>query len=197
MIGCIIQARLGSTRLPSKVLRNLAGKPMVQHVIERAHKISGLDQIVCAVPVNDMVDIQTQVRSDVFWFGGDPDDVLDRYFHAALSYGFDVIMRLTGDCPLIDPVACSRVLDEFMLSGAMPEYASNIDPATDGLDCEVFTWNALAKAYTQAKDPYDREHVTPWMRRNLRCIHIAEPALPAKWSVDTEEDFRRVEEALR
>lgn len=195
MTGAIIQARLGSSRLPGKVLREIAGKPMLQHVIERAQKIPGIHKVIVAIPHTDIKELASRIKADVFWYMGHPEDVLDRYYQAASTYDMDLIMRLTGDCPLIDPQGCGRLLAYIQAFDGI-DYVSNVATETDGLDCEVFTMDALRRAHSLATAPYDREHVTPWIRHNLRCVTLPEPALPGKWSVDTEEDLQRVAEVL-
>ena len=120
---------------------------------------------------------------------GSENDVLSRYHQAAVSVKADIIMRVTGDCPLIDPEICGRVL---VLMGNGVEYASNVDPRgwPKGLDCEVFTFDALDRAHKEADDPYDREHVTPWMRRNVHCVNLdggGDPKL--RWCLDTLNDY--------
>jgi spore coat polysaccharide biosynthesis protein SpsF len=194
MTAAIIQARLASQRLPGKILMEIAGKPMLQHVIDHAKAIPGVERVIVAVPVTEMDYIQQVIRSDVWWWGGSDTDVLERYYDAAKMYNVDPVMRLTADCPLLDSKACQRVIDVFYSAPAERplDYASNIHPETDGLDTEVFSFDALTRAHLGATDPYDREHVTPWMRRYLRCLNFKEPSLDAKTSVDTEEELERV-----
>jgi len=190
--GVIIQARLGSSRFPRKILADLDGQPMLGHVIRRAQAIVGIRRTVVAVPTEDLPTLKAAFAGErVLWWGGPGNDVLQRYWEAARHYALDPIVRVTADCPRLDPNACWRVLDEFRRRGW--DYASNVDPSTDGLDCEVFSWQALDQAHHEATSPLDREHVTPWMRRSLRCGHVAEPPLPGKWSVDTPEDLARLQ----
>ncbi len=183
-IACIIQARTNSTRLPNKINADIGGWPMIKHVTRRMETLA--IPVIVAMPENYSVT---------------EDDVLGRYFEAAA--GIDIIVRVTGDCPLIDPFACRRVLDVLMDNDL--EYAANdIYPTyPDGMGCEVFTFAALKRAHQIADKAYDREHVTPVMRRNkeftktnVMCpIYLPNPP---KLSVDTQEDLdfvRRIDAA--
>lgn len=200
MMGIIIQARLGSTRLPRKALAMIDGHTMLAHVVFRSCRISPLGMralTIVAVPQNDLPEIAqgSGVPGLARWVGGPPNDVLRRYVRAAHECNVDPIVRLTADCPLIDPEACRRVIDVFDPAAGI-HYASNIRPETDGLDCEIFSRALLDTAAEQAETPYDREHVTPWMRRNTRTAFVREPDLPRKTSVDTAEDLAYVRELV-
>ncbi len=205
-VGCIIQARLGSTRLPRKVLADIGGWPMFRHVYHRMSLV-GIP-VVLACPPEDAPAInaawggcQFSVPEDV-----DPNDVLRRTLMAANEYSFDAIMRVTGDCPLIDPAICSRVLAVFN-SGHYDYVANDIWPSyPDGTGCEIFTRASLADAnrWVKPDNKGDREHVTPWIKRglnlnggrwfcglNLRCPISGVQDL--KFSVDTKEDLERAQ----
>ncbi len=197
-VGCIIQARIGSTRLPEKVFADIGGWLMIRHVMERMDKV-GIP-VVLAVPYGEEVQF-----SRAFPVECSENDVLQRYLLTAQHYGFDAVMRVTGDCPLIDPFECSRVLGVFN-SGHYDYVANDVYPSfPDGLGCEVFTKAALEEAHRGAKPDItaDREHVTPWIKRglnlvggrrycglNLRCPYAGLENL--KFSVDTQEDLDRV-----
>lgn len=181
----IIQCRLGSTRFPRKVLADLHGKPVIQHVIERAQQILGVDDVIVAPPT-------------IYGYLGHENDVLGRFAHVVMqSPDADVIMRLTGDCPLLEPEVCARVLD---LYHATPncEYAWTNTPDgawPDGLDCEVFSRSALLWAHREATDPADREHCTPWLRRHVKVASLPPDPKYRGWpklSIDTPEDLERV-----
>ncbi len=200
-VGCIIQTRLGSTRLPNKVLADIGGWPMIRHVHERMGKV-GLP-VVIAVPEGEGPEFPNYLQA--MQVDCDPNDVLQRYLIAAKWHGFDAIMRVTGDCPLIDPDVCSRVLKIFN-SGHYDYVANDYWPSyPDGLGCEIFTRTALedAHALVKSSSPGDREHVTPWIKRgvnlnggrryfgaNIRCPIAGIENL--KFSVDTQEDLERV-----
>lgn len=193
----VIQARMGSTRLPGKVLMDLAGRPVIGWVVRAAQHIRGIDKVVVATSDAAADDAVAAWCADnvVACHRGLEDDVLDRFAAAAAAEGADVVLRLTGDCPFLDPDVCSQVVRLRALRNTA--YASNVDPASwpDGLDCEVMTAAALAAARAEAVLVKDREHVTPFIRArrdrfpaaNLPC------ALPGmavhRWTLDTPEDM--------
>lgn len=186
---CIVQARLTSSRLPAKVMLPLGGKPVIAHVIERCRQIPGIDTVVCAVPVDKSIPLRRELLSlGVIVVQGSEHDVLGRYRKAALVSKADIVMRVTGDCPLIDPAICGQVLD-LMEDGV--DYASNVMPRgyPKGYDCECFTMEALEKAHKRADDTYDREHVTPWMQRNLYCVNLDGPGSDQNLCIDTLDDY--------
>ncbi len=189
----IIQARLGSERLPEKILSDIAGKPMIQHVVERARQIRGVDDVIVAVPNAatkqaiealglDVRVVQPSVPAN---------DVLGRYAAVACQFpSHDVFVRVTGDCPLLDSEIASGTLAEFFAGGHT--YWSNLkDGYVDGTDVEVFTRDLLLEADREARTPEEREHVTLWM-----CGGEVVTPDPVKLSVDTEEDLARVRAAL-
>ena len=198
----IIQARLASTRLPRKVLAPICGKPMVQHVLERAGAIAGVDRVVLAVPASELHEWSRLDRACtgryLFSYGGPAEDVLGRFAHAARANAADVIVRLTADCPLICPEVCAAVLDILLSDGV--EYATNDTRWTgwpDGLDCQAFTRHMLERADVNATSAHDREHVCAWMegRENpqpLCYIRDRQGWAGPKLSVDSAEDLERV-----
>lgn len=199
MTGAIIQARMGSSRLPGKVLAEIGGKPMLSYVVSRARQARRLDALVVATSRNANDDpIAGWCReAGVSCFRGDEHDVLDRYRSAASAFGFDVIVRLTADCPLLDPAVIDHVIDEFR--GGDFDYVSNtIAPSyPDGLDTEVVRRDALERAWREATLPSEREHVTPyiWKRPELfRLENVGrEPNLSyLRWTVDEPEDLELV-----
>ena len=192
----IIQARKGSTRLPGKVLRDLGGRTVLEHVLTRCRMIDGVDTVVCATTENASDDpvAAEAARLGFDVFRGDENDVLSRYLGAARHAGADIVMRVTADCPLIDPKVCAAVLRLRRETNA--DYASNNMPRSfpHGLDCEAFTRAALEEAARTATEAYDREHVTPWLRRhpNLRRANLTGPGWPAtsyRWTLDYPEDY--------
>lgn len=180
-----------STRLPGKMMLSLGGEPAIRHVLRRCQDIPGIDHVICAVPAGSK---STPIKREALALGvrvvtGSERDVLGRYHKAAMVVEADIIMRVTGDCPLIDPGICADVL-ALMEDGV--DYASNVAPRgwPKGLDCEVFTFDALSRAHQETDDPDDREHVTPWMRRNLHCVNLdgdGDPKL--RWTLDTLNDY--------
>jgi len=192
----IVQARMGSIRLPGKVMKDLAGKSVLAHVLGRCQRIAGADVVVCAVPDEDKSAPLERVASQcgVRVFRGSECDVLARFEGAARCVEANVIMRVTSDCPLIDPDVCGRLVKLRDLERA--DYASNVHPRSfpQGLDCEIFTMAALQECAATASDAYDREHVTPWMARvsHLRRANLesGRPELSdLRWTLDYPEDL--------
>lgn len=195
----ILQARLGSTRLPGKVLMDLAGAPLLQRVIERARAIPGLDGVALATTTAERDQPLLALARDYGLpaYAGSEDDVLDRYYRAARQFGADVIMRLTADCPLLDPAVSARVLDRFRQGEV--DYAGNTHPPTypDGLDTEVFSFAALERAWRGAVLSSEREHVTPYIWKNPGVFRLAnvthtEDLSALRWTVDEAQDLEFV-----
>ncbi|MDY0883191.1 UDP-2,4-diacetamido-2,4,6-trideoxy-beta-L-altropyranose hydrolase [Dongia soli] len=191
----IIQARNGSTRLPGKVLGALGGRTVLEHVLTRCRAIHGVDTVVCATTdkASDDPVAAEATRLGFEVFRGDESDVLSRYLGAARHVDADIIMRVTADCPLIDPAICAAVLRLRHETDA--DYASNNMPRSfpHGLDCEAFTRVALEEAARVTTDVYDREHVTPWLRRHpsLTRANLTGPGWPAtsyRWTLDYPDD---------
>jgi spore coat polysaccharide biosynthesis protein SpsF len=192
----IVQARMGSTRLPGKVMEDLGGRSVLAHVLTRCAAIPGADTVVCAVP-DEPASAPLERIAHVCGartFRGPETDLLARYLGAAHASGATIVMRVTSDCPLIDPGVCGAVLRLRAEEGA--DYAANNMPRSfpHGLDCEAFTTAALeaAAAATTARD--DREHVTPWLRRNValkrRNLESGDASLaPHRWTLDYPEDL--------
>ena len=202
--ACIIQARMTSRRFPGKSLAILAGKPVLAHVLTRAKKIRGVDKIVCAFPEDDAsLPILDLCRGErVIVFAGDEDDVLGRYYEAAKAVNADIIMRITADCPFIDPTICGLLLEKMKKDDY--DYMSNVYPERTfpkGHDCEAFTFNCLEAAYVTAEDPYEREHVTPWMQTtpgiNRGALASKTDYSHINYCVDYPEDIKRIEAMIR
>ncbi len=175
----VVQARMGSSRLPGKVMLPLGGRTALAQCLDRCAAIPGIAQVVCAVPVgaqDDPVAAEAE-RVGAAVFRGDEKDVLSRYLGAARMAGADIVMRVTSDCPLVDPAICGQVL--ALRAAERADYAANNMPASfpHGLDCEAFTRDALEQAAATATLPAEREHVTPWIRTNpaLRRVNLANP----------------------
>ena len=168
---CIIQARLGSTRLPNKVLKKVDRTPLLEYQIKRLKLAKNIHKIVIATSLdkqNDKLEhFGQQLKIPVF--RGSENDVLDRYYKCSLAYpGYQNIIRLTGDCPLIDPVIVDQVI-QFYNQGKF-DYASNVNPLTypDGLDIEIFKKSVLAQAARKADLASEREHVTLYIRNKMK-----------------------------
>jgi spore coat polysaccharide biosynthesis protein SpsF (cytidylyltransferase family) len=181
------------------VLKNIIGKPMIWHVIDRVQRSTLVNGIVLATTTNkeDKPLLELAKESGVKSYAGSEDDVLDRYFQAATKFGADVIVRVTADCPLIDPKVVDKVIKHF-LDGSF-DYVSNTVKLSypDGLDVEVFSYEALKRAWEGAKRSSDREHVTSYIRNHPKIFKIGslehEKDLSGmRWTVDTEKDLKFV-----
>ena len=195
-VATIIQARLGSTRLPGKVLADLCGRTVLWRVIERALAIPGGDVVVCAVPdaeADDAVAIEAG-RAGAVVTRGSTTDVLDRYYRAALAVQADAVMRITSDCPLIDPAVCGALIARWRASGA--DYGCINMPPTwpHGLECEVFSFEWLDRAAREAVKPSDREHVSPYIRNHPGALRMNMPgpgpqSVRHRWTLDHADDL--------
>jgi glutamate-1-semialdehyde 2,1-aminomutase len=194
--AAVIQARMASTRLPGKVLADLAGRPVIDWVVQAARKIVGVDMVVVATSdeVSDDPIADWCRGSAVVCVRGSRSDVLDRFRAAAEHTNADIVLRLTADCPLLDPRLCGEVL---ALLRCDLDYATNCEPQTypDGLDCEAFTRDALDRALAQAELDSDREHVTQVFRRlpddfAQDCATSSVPGVAMhRWTLDTPQDL--------
>ena len=165
-IIAIIQARMSSTRLPGKVLMPLAGKPVLWHVVKRIRACQTIAEVVVATSIDTMDDaIEAWCQSaDVSCYRGSLNDVLDRYYQAGLLHAADVVVRITGDCPAVDPAIVDEVVRGFLAGGY--EYYGLAGEFPDGLDCTVFAFSALARAWREAALPSEREHVGPYIEKH-------------------------------
>jgi spore coat polysaccharide biosynthesis protein SpsF len=202
----IIQARMGSTRLPGKVLMDLAGETVLARGLRRALRIPGVDQVVVATTerAQDDAIIAEAERTGCGVFRGSEEDVLSRYLGAAERFGADLVVRITSDCPLLDPQVSGKVvalLKKTIRAGERADYCSNTLARTypRGLDTEAFTRSALERTAAQAGPGREREHVTlriyehPQDFRLLSVKHEVDHSRH-RWTVDTEDDLRVVRE---
>ena len=195
----IIQARMGSIRLPEKVMKDLIGLPMISHVVQRVNRAHLIDEVVVAIPETKQNDCLKELCEYNNWnvFRGSEDDVLDRYYHASLAYHADIIVRITADCPLIDPELIDKVIYEFNNANVVPDYMSNCIPLRTyprGLDTEVISFAALEKSWCEDTNPAFREHVTQYILHNPKMFVIAgstdkKDNSSLRWTVDTPEDL--------
>lgn len=191
----IVQARMGSTRLPNKVMKPIHGTPMIGILLSRLKKARRIDEIMVATSDDHRNDpLAAYVESLGYAvYRGSENDVLDRYYQAATQAKATRVLRITGDCPLIDAGLVDHVVEAFDKAGA--DYASNVDPPTypDGLDTEIFTYAALKRAWEETEKAFDHEHVTPYLRNSGRFSKINvvndEDVSAERWTVDTPEDF--------
>lgn len=211
-VVAIVQARTGSTRLPGKVLKKINKKTMLEHVIERLKNAKTLNEIVIATSnkEQDKPIIELAKRLNVSYFAGSEDDVLDRYLKAAEQVGAEIVVRITSDCPLIDPDIVDQVVNRHKaknvditctsgsnLSASDRAHGSKVFPS--GLDVEVISINALKKAHKLSSEPFDREHVTWFIYKHPELFEMVavEPDSSLDrpqyhLSVDTKGDFERV-----
>lgn len=203
MIGAIVQARMGSTRLPGKVMMDIGGQPMLGRVIERVRQAPGIDTVLVATSTApaDQAVAEHCAATGVPCFAGSEHDVLDRFYRAAQLHGLTAIVRITADCPLLDPEVVGQVA--ALLDGGY-DYAANVHPPTfpDGLDAEAFSMAALAAAWRDATLPSDREHVTPFIWRHPGRFPSRNLAAPAdyshlRWTVDDARDLAFVRTIYR
>jgi len=205
-VAAIIQARMGSSRLPGKVLRPVLGRPLLDYQVQRLRHARSIDAVVVATTtgLSDEPIVEYCRQSSTECLRGDEQDVLARYHYAAHAISADVVARVTADCPLLDPSVVDAVVNRF--AGGGVDYVSNVHQRTfpRGLDVEVFSLAALDAAHAEARDPAEREHVTPFIWRRPGRFRLANVAHDCdlsghRWTVDTEEDFeliRRMLEAL-
>lgn len=200
-VVAIIQARFSSARLPGKVMKEIVGKPMLELLVERVQRCRSINTIVVATgdtPANHSL-INLARRIGCFVFVGSEDDVLDRFYRAAREYKADVVVRISGDCPLIDPRVIDEVVGFYIENADKFDYVSNVNPPTfpDGFDLWVFPFKILEKAWREAKLPSEREHVCPYIWKHPRKFRIGHVASPSdysreRWSVDEPLDFEFV-----
>jgi glutamate-1-semialdehyde 2,1-aminomutase len=194
-IVALVQARMGSTRLPGKVLKSIVNKPMIELLLARLSQSIELDEVVVATSNESQ---NNQLQSVVESLGykctrGSEKDVLNRFYESAKSLKADVVVRITGDCPLIDPTLIDQCVQGY--KDAKVDYFSNVDPVTypDGLDTEVMSFKSIKKANDEASSEFDREHVTPYIRNSdifsKASIQHDENLSSQRWSVDDIEDL--------
>lgn len=194
----VVQARLGSSRLPGKALLDIAGRPMLAHVMARAAAVPGVDRVVLATTLRPRDEpLAALARSaGMACVRGSEDDVLDRFRAVLHEHPAQAVVRMTGDCPLLDPGVSGLVLTEYLRRAGQVDYVSNIHPPTypDGLDTEVCSSEALERAWREARLPSEREHVTTYLRdhpERFRLWNVAqtEDLSGLRWTVDTAADL--------
>lgn len=198
-IGCIIQARLGSTRLPNKIIQLLDQKSTVlDYVINQTTNSKLIEKIIIATTnlVEDDVILKTVSKKNLDYFRGDSNDVLDRYYQCAKRFSLSTIVRITSDCPLVDP----NIIDDsikFFKNNSF-DYVSNVHPQTFpiGIAVEVFSFKSLQKAWKNAKLPSEREHVTPYLYNNKKFniynLEYSTNLTSIRITIDRENDLKLV-----
>ena len=203
VIVAIVQARMGSSRLPGKSIADVAGRPLLWHVVDRLRRAKLVDTVVVATSNKSGDDPIAKLcgTEGIKCFRGSEEDVLDRFYEAAKANGADTVVRITADCPLIDPAVVDNVVARFQTGDC--DYASNVLRCTypEGLDTEVFAFSVLERAWHEAQKPSEREHVTPYLRAGqFRVANVASEAPVAEgkyhWSVDRAGDLEFVRQVF-
>lgn len=203
IVTAIIQARMGSTRLPGKIMKEVNGKPLLLHQINRLKHSNLIDQIIIATTIKKQDDIIEDFckKHNLSFYRGSENDVLARYYEASEKFGGDVIVRLTSDCPIIDPDIVDKTVQYYLENQF--DYVSNTIERTypRGLDTEVFSKATLYQAYEKAMLPRDREHVTTYIYTHPDYFSIGsvkgiKDYSKYRWTVDTEEDYILIKHIL-
>lgn len=198
-VSAIIQARMGSTRLPGKVLMTLCGDYVLTHVIRRVERCRLIDEVIVATTdkIEDDI-IEKHARSlNINTYRGSEENVLDRYYNAAKNSKANIIVRITSDDPLIDYEVIDKVIENIM--NEKTDYSCNNIPKTYplGLDCECFTFEALEYAWKNAREPEELEHVTPYIRKHDELFRKStlvykKDLSKLRWTLDTIEDYKNI-----
>ena len=204
--GIIIQARMGSSRLSGKVMLELEGKTVLQHVIDRVRQCKLVNEIIIATTDLKQDDTITEhvTNYGVKCFRGSETDVLSRYYFAALENNLDTVIRITSDCPLIDPQIVDKLIQAYkkkdyaLLSNVSLDISNRTYPR--GLDTEIFSFKVLEQAFYNASELYQREHVTPYIYEkfdNIYCFKNDIDYSKYRWTLDTDEDLQLIKEIYR
>lgn len=201
-IVTVIQARTGSTRLPNKIMRSLAGKPLLARMAERVLAAERAGTVVVATTTDPSDDpVEELCRAEGFlYYRGDANDLLDRHYQVGKLYNARSVIKIPSDCPLIDPAVIDSVINMYETSDGQFDYVSNLHPATypDGNDVEIMTMSALEIAWREAQRPLEREHTTPFLWENPDRFRIGNAAwktgldysMSHRWTIDYEEDYQ-------
>lgn len=197
----VIQARTGSTRMPNKVLMPLAGRPLLQRMVERVRAArTEFDLVVATTTDPGDNAIRELCRSiGVRCFSGHPTDLLERHYRAAIALGAEAVVKIPSDCPLIDPAVIDRVLAAFFRNPLRYDYVSNLHPPSypDGNDVEAMTMATLEMAWVEAKKPFEREHTTPFVWERAERFRIGNAtwesgldySMSHRWTIDYPDDY--------
>lgn len=205
-IIAIIQARMGSTRLPGKILKKINDNVILDYVIDRLRLCKKLDNIILATTTSKKDDVleQYSVEKKIDYFRGNEEDVLGRYYYTAKKYKADIIVRITSDCPLIDPEIVDKVIEKHIECNS--NYTANTIKRTypRGLDVEVFNFNVLEANFKNANEKYQREHVTPYIKEHPEKFKLENVEAKGKLkrpeiriTIDTIEDFKLVKKIIQ
>jgi len=198
MIVAVVQARMGSTRLPNKVLLPLGKKTIIEQVVDRSMSTKTIDKVVVATTTQEKDDKLAELckKKGYIYYRGSVNDVLDRYYQAAKKAGAKHVVRITGDCPLVDPEIIDYVIGQYLKKKV--DYVSNSRPSTtypDGLNVEVFSFKVLEKTWKEAKLQSEREHVTPYVWKNPKIFKLLEVKNDEdlsghRWTIDEKDDYK-------
>ncbi|AWI03683.1 cytidylyltransferase domain-containing protein [Clostridium drakei] len=200
-VVCIVQARIGSTRLPGKVLKKVCGKTVLEHDIDRLKRVKNIDEIVIATTnlQQDDIIVKESERLGVKYFRGSEKNVLSRYYYAAKENNAEVIVRVTSDCPLIDSEITEEIIQYYIDNNYKYDYVSNTVARTypRGLDTEVFSFTALEKAFCETVLDKDKEHVTPYIWEDTNTFKLGYfvndiDYSDLRWTLDTKDDFELI-----
>ncbi len=198
-VNAIIQARCGSTRFPNKIFASIDERPLIWHVVNRLKYSNSIDDIVVATTLNSKDDALEQWCNDneIKVFRGSEEDVLNRYYEASLCYPSDYIVRITADDPFKEPEVIDRVVNKLIEE--KKDLVTNNNPPSfpEGLDCEAFTYTTLQRMESEARDSFEREHVTQYAYHNPDKFRISNVESNKKlsflrWTIDTKEDYEMV-----
>lgn len=202
-ITAIIQARMGSKRLPSKMMMKIKGKPLIWYIINTAKKCKLIDEIILATTdkEKDKILIEQAKKYKIKYFAGNENDVLDRFYKCAKKFDCEIIVRLLGDCPLQDSKMIDQLIGLYFVSYC--DYAMNTNPPTfpDGLDAQVFPFRMLEWEWNNCKDRFMREHIGSFIRLNknkfrIKNLKYKENLSRMRWTVDEQEDFEFVKKVI-
>lgn len=204
MIIATIQVRMGSTRLPQKALKKILGKPMLWHLINRVKKANLVDKIVIATTTNeeDKTIINFAKENGIDYYAGSENDIVDRLYKTAKKFNAEAIVRVTGDCPLIEPRIIDKEIEYYIKNRDGIDYISNVHPRRtypDGLDTEIYPFKTLERMWKEIKDPFLREWICTYIIENsdkFRAANIEneENLSLMRWTVDYKEDLEFVRE---
>jgi len=202
-VQAIVQARMGSIRLPGKMLIDIVGRPLIQHIIDRVSQSKKINNIIIATTNNlqDEILVEFAKKNSLNYFIGDEEDVLDRFYQAAKRFNIETIVRITADNPFKDPKILDEIISYYIEHYGEYDYISNTLKPTypDGLDVEIFSFATLKKAWSEAQRPSEREHVTPYIWKHpelfkLKNIEYHKDLSSLRWTLDDEGDLTFVRE---
>ncbi len=197
MIGAIVQARMTSTRLPGKVLMKVKGRPLIDYLLAQLKQVKKLDKIVLATTTNDEDNVLAEyaIEQKIDFFRGSEDNVLERYYKAAKEYELDYVMRITADCPFIDPNICNSIVETYQNTDA--DFVHTGLTFAEGLGCEFFSFEVLTKVYQNARLTSEIEHVTLYIHNHpelfkITALQNSTDDSEYRFTVDEPKDFEVV-----